>query len=82
MSIAGHVKRYGTRKLIRRVSRAAPVIGTLVAAAGIAAAIRRKGVLGGIVNSALDALPFIGTAKSLAEAGRGRDFIPDRQRTH
>jgi hypothetical protein len=39
---------------------------------------RRKGFLGGTVDTALDFIPFVGAAKNMAEVGRGRDFIPDR----
>ena len=30
------------------------------------------------LDTALDAVPFVGAAKNLAEVVRGRDFIPDR----
>jgi hypothetical protein len=41
---------------------------------------RRKGFLGGSLDTVLDFIPFVGTAKNMAEVGRGRDFIPDRVR--
>jgi len=31
-------------------------------------------------DTVLDFIPFVGTAKNMAEVGRGRDFIPDRVR--
>jgi hypothetical protein len=32
----------------------------------------------GAIHSGLDAIPFVGGAKNLAELARGRDFFPDR----
>jgi hypothetical protein len=54
-------------------------VGGLVALATVGAAIRRKGLLGGTVNTVLDFIPFVGGAKNLAEMARGRDFIKDRR---
>jgi hypothetical protein len=69
---------YATRKLARRLTRSIPYIGALIALATLGSAIRRKGVVRGAIHSGLDAIPFLGGAKNLAEAARGRDFIPDR----
>jgi hypothetical protein len=55
-----------------------PWIGAVLALATFGAAIRRKGLLGGTVNTVLDFIPYVGGAKNLAEAARGRDFIRDR----
>jgi len=38
---------------------------------------RRKGVIGGVVDTGLNALPFVGAAKTVAELVRGEDFIED-----
>jgi hypothetical protein len=56
-----------------------PWIGGLVALVTIGGAIRRKGFLGGTIDTALDFIPFVGGAKNMAEAARGRDFIRDRR---
>ena len=64
---------------MRRLGRSIPVLGTLVAAATIGAAIRRKGLFGGAIDSALNAIPFVGGVKNAAELVRGRDFVRDRQ---
>jgi hypothetical protein len=55
-----------------------PWLGALVTLAYIGSTIRRKGVMGGTVDSALNAIPFVGAAKNVAEVVRGRDFIRDR----
>jgi hypothetical protein len=41
-------------------------------------AVRRKGIRGGALDTALNAVPFVGGLKNVAEVLRGRDFIPDR----
>ena len=64
--------------MTRRLYRSVPWIGGVFALLTLVSAVRRKGLLGGTINTALDFIPFISGAKNLAEAGRGRDFIPDR----
>ena len=71
--------RYGERRLKRRVARSLPWVGGVIALATLAGAIRRKGWIGGSLNTALDAIPFVGGAKNIAEVYRGRDFIRDRR---
>jgi hypothetical protein len=78
MTITQSVKRYGTRRLMRRVSRSLPWIGGVIAIVTLGGAIKRKGLLGGLVHTALDAIPYVGAAKNLFEAGRGRDLILDK----
>ena len=79
MGIARQIRQYGTRRLTRRLTRSLPWVGGLIALATLGSAIRRKGVLGGTADTALDFVPFVGGAKNLAEVVRGRDFIRDRQ---
>jgi hypothetical protein len=55
-----------------------PWIGGVVAVAAVGTAIRRKGLFGGTLDTALDATPVIGAVKNAFEAIRGRDFIKDR----
>jgi hypothetical protein len=72
------LRQYATRTATRRLTRAIPWIGGAIALVTLGSAIRRKGFLGGTVHTGLDFIPFVGAAKNLAEAVRGRDFIPDR----
>jgi hypothetical protein len=72
------VRNYAGRKIARRLTRSIPYIGAVVALVTLGAAIRRKGVFRGTLHSGLDAIPFVGAAKNLAEMARGRDFFPDR----
>jgi hypothetical protein len=78
--VTKHLKQYAGRKLTRRLYRSVPWIGGFVALVTIGAAIRKKGFLGGTVDTALDMIPLVGGAKNLVEAGRGRDFIRDKPR--
>jgi hypothetical protein len=55
-----------------------PWIGAVVAIAAMGTAIRRKGVFGGALDTALDATPGVGALKNALEAMRGRDFIKDK----
>jgi hypothetical protein len=72
------VQRYAGRKLGKRLARSIPWIGAVIAVATVGSAIRRKGFVRGAINAGLDAIPFVGGAKNVAEAVRGRDFLPDR----
>lgn len=78
MAITAQLKRYAGRRLTRRLIRTMPWVGSVVALATLGGAMRRKGILGGALHTALDFIPFVGGAKNLAEIGRGRDFIPDK----
>lgn len=71
--------RYGATRLSRRLSRTIPFVGAVIALAALGAAIRRKGWLGGAVDTTLNALPFVGAAKIVAETVRGRDLIADKR---
>jgi hypothetical protein len=64
--------------MTRRLYRSVPWIGGVIALVTIGRAMRRKGFLGGAVDTVLDFIPFVGAAKNMAEVSRGRDFIPDR----
>jgi hypothetical protein len=69
---------YGQRRMTRKLIRAVPFVGAVVAAATLFRAMRRKGMVGGTVDTVLDFIPFVGGAKNAAEMVRGRDFIADR----
>ena len=78
MANTNRLQTYAGRKLTRRLTRSIPYIGALIALATLGSAIRRKGLVRGALHSGLDAIPFVGGAKNLAEAARGRDFLADR----
>jgi hypothetical protein len=80
MSIRQQAVRYGQRRLTQKLRRSIPWVGGLLALMTLGAAIRRKGVFGGALDTALDFTPFVGGVKNMAEAVRGRDFIRDKVR--
>ena len=79
MSISRQAVQYGQRRITRKLVRAVPSLGAVVAAATLMRSMRRKGMLGGAVDTVLDFIPFVGGAKNAAEIVRGRDFIADRR---
>jgi hypothetical protein len=79
MAITRQLTQYAGHRLTRRLYRSVPWIGGLLALVTIGGAIRRKGLVGGTLDTALDFTPFLGSAKNLVEAGRGRDFIRDKR---
>jgi len=79
MAITRQLSQYAGRRVTRRLIRTMPWVGGLVALAMLGSAIRRKGFLGGSVDTALDMIPFVGGVKNLVEVGRGRDFIRDKR---
>ena len=78
MTVGNRLTRWGTARLSRRVSRSLPFVGAAIAAATVIATMRRKGVLGGALDTGLNAIPGIGAAKNVVEFVRGKDFFPDR----
>ncbi len=69
----------GGWQVAKRVAKTIPFGGTAVAIALVGTDIKNKGVVKGIVNSGIDAIPFVGLAKNAIELVRG-DFIPDKKK--
>jgi hypothetical protein len=80
VTMTKRLSQYAGRRATRRLVRAIPWVGGIIALATLGSAIRRKGFVGGSLHTALDMIPYVGGVKNIAEAGRGRDFIRDRQR--
>ena len=79
MATTDRLVRWGGARLSRRISRSVPWIGGAIALATVVSTMRRKGFFGGIMDTGLNAIPFVGAAKNTAELVRGRDFFPDRE---
>lgn len=80
MGMSRQFQQYAARKATRKLTRAIPWLGAVIALATLGSAIKRKGLFGGSLDTALDFTPVVGSLKNLAEVGRGRDFIRDRAR--
>jgi hypothetical protein len=78
MTMTQRIARWGGARLSRRLSRSLPWVGAAIAIATVASTMRRKGVISGVLDTGLNAVPFIGAAKNVVEVARGRDFFPDR----
>jgi len=68
----------GGWQVAKRVAKTIPFGGTAVVIALVGVDIKNKGVVKGLVNSGIDAIPFVGLAKNAVELVRG-DFIPDKK---
>jgi len=74
-----------TRKLVhaggwqvaKRVAKMVPFGGTVVVVGLVGHDIKKKGVVRGVINSGIDAIPVVGLAKNAIELFTG-DFIADR----
>ncbi|MEQ1645236.1 MAG: hypothetical protein ABL959_17435 [Pyrinomonadaceae bacterium] len=69
----------GGWQVAKRVAKTIPFGGTVVAVVLVGSDIKNKGVVKGIINSGIDAIPFVGLAKNAVELVRG-DFIPDKKK--
>lgn len=67
----------GGWQVAKRVAKMVPFGGTVVVASLVGLDIRNKGVVKGVINSGLDAVPLLGLAKNAVELFTG-DFIPDK----
>lgn len=78
MGMTRQLVQYGQRRITRKMLRSVPWIGSLVALATVGFAIRRKGLLRGTADTALDFIPYVSGLKNAAEVVRGRDFLRDK----
>ena len=62
----------------KRVAKSLPYVGTAFAIGLVGHDVKKKGFVKGVINSGLDAIPFVGFAKNAAEFFAG-DFIPDKE---
>jgi hypothetical protein len=63
--------------VVKRFAKMLPFGGTVVAVGLVGSDVKNKGLVKGVVNSGLDAIPFLGLAKNAVELVTG-DFIPDK----
>jgi hypothetical protein len=67
----------GGWQIAKRVAKTIPFGGTAVAVVLVGSDIKKKGMVKGIANSTLDAIPFVGLAKNAVELFTG-DFLADK----
>ena len=66
-------------QVAKRVAKMVPFGGTAVAIVLVGSDIKNKGFVKGVVNSGIDAIPFVGLVKNGVEIVRGKDFLPDKE---
>ena len=67
----------GGWQVAKRVAKMVPFGGTVVVVTLVGFDIKNKGLVKGVINSGLDAIPIIGLAKNAVELFTG-DFISDK----
>lgn len=65
----------------KRVAKAIPYVGSVMAIGLVGYNVKKKGLVRGVVDSGLDAIPFVGTAKNITEFFTG-DLIPAKESTN
>ena len=68
----------GGWQVAKRVAKMVPFGGTVIAVGLVGHDIKKKGFVKGVVNSSIDAIPFVGFTKNAVELFTG-DFIPDKK---
>lgn len=63
--------------LAKRVAKSIPYVGTAMAIGLVGYDIKRKGVVKGVLNAGIDAIPFVGAGKNIVEFFTG-DLLPDK----
>lgn len=69
----------GGWQVAKRVAKMVPFGGTVIAVGLVGHDIKKKGLVKGVINSGIDAIPFVGFTKNAVELFTG-DFIPDKSR--
>jgi len=67
----------GGWQVAKRVAKSVPYVGTVMAIGLVGYDIKRKGVVKGVLNAGLDAIPFVGMGKNIVEFFAG-DLLPDK----
>lgn len=76
-SIGRKLVHAGGWQIAKRVAKMVPFGGAVVALVLVGSDVKRKGLLKGVLNSGIDAIPIVGLAKNGIELFTG-DFIPDK----
>lgn len=66
--------------IAKRVAKSVPYVGTAMAIGLVGYDIKRKGVVKGVLNSGIDAIPFVGAGKNVIELFTG-DWFSDKPET-
>ncbi len=64
--------------IAKRVAKSIPYVGSVMAIGLVGYDIKKKGVVKGVLNSGMDAIPFVGKGKNIVEFFTG-DIFPDKE---
>jgi hypothetical protein len=67
----------GAARLAIKAAKSMPVVGTAVAIGLVGYEVKKKGLIKGVVNTALDAMPLLGVTKNAIELVTG-DWLADK----
>ena len=76
-SLQRKIVKAGGWTVAKRVAKSIPYVGTVMAIGLVGYDIKKKGVVKGVLNSGLDAIPFVGLGKNVFEFFAG-DLFPDK----
>lgn len=65
-------------QIAKRVAKSVPYVGSAMAIGLVGYNVKKKGFVRGVVDSGIDAIPFVGTAKNITEFFTG-DLIPAKE---
>ena len=68
----------GGWQVAKRAAKMVPFGGTVIVVGLVGHDIKKKGLVKGVINSGIDAIPIVGFAKNAVEIFTG-DFIPDKR---
>ncbi len=68
----------GGWQVAKRIAKSVPYVGTVMAIGLVGYDIKNKGVVKGVLNAGLDAIPFVGMGKNIVEFFTG-DLLPDKE---
>lgn len=69
----------GGWQVAKRAAKMLPLGGTIIAVGLVGHDIKKKGIVRGVINSGIDAIPVVGLAKNAVELFTG-DFIADKDK--
>jgi len=78
-SLKRKVVHAGGWTVAKRVAKSVPYLGTVMAIGLVGYDIKHKGVVNGVLNAGIDAIPFVGLAKNAVELFTG-DLLPDKNK--
>lgn len=78
-SLKRHIAHAAGWQLVKRGAKMVPFGGAAVALFLVGSDVKNKGVVKGVINSGIDAIPLVGLVKNGIEIVRGKDFLPDKE---